>query len=71
MKKMFVLAVVALTAMTGFAYKKAHHSNNNSRVNKKPMISKNKKSNHKNYKKIYLAGGCFWGVEEFLKEHQV
>lgn len=67
MKKMFVLAVVALTAMTGFAYKKAHHSNSNSRVNKKPMISKNKKSNHKNYKKIYLAGGCFWGVEEFFE----
>ncbi len=59
MKKFYIFTLVIMFIIVGCT---------NSKIQKSEYIKENTLVKEANKKTIYLAGGCFWGVEGYLKE---
>ena len=67
-KKWVILLVMAVFIVMIITYYKTNHLNLNETEEKEMTNHENKTIDKANAKEIYLAGGCFWGTEGFLKK---
>lgn len=70
-KKLLIIVAVIFALVIGFklfADRKNIKSENLKDIKQADMVQKEKEMtiNKENLKEIYLAGGCFWGVEEYF-----